>query len=76
MKLVKTCRAILLVVLLATTSFGIKAEDKKQYCASEQEGGRVTIQCNDGTISVTTYGKFIVCAKNSSGDIVCQEKNL
>lgn len=72
MKIVKNTLSLFLILL----SFAATANDKTGNCVSEENNDRVTIQCTDGTISVTTYSKFVVCYKISNGTMVCQEKDL
>lgn len=72
MKLVKNTLSLFLILI----SFTALANDKTGNCVSEENSDRVTIQCMDGTVSVTTYSKFVVCYKTSNGTMACQEKDL
>lgn len=46
----------------------------KQNCIAAKDGfGTLTVQCVDGTVTITKSGQTIVCAKKMNGDTACQK---
>lgn len=52
------------------------AEDNPHCITGKNDFGATTTQCDDGTVTVTTDQKVIVCGKSLNGHPNCKEVKL
>lgn len=68
---IKLTALILLFIIPAAM-----AEDSQHCITGKNDFGAATTQCDDGTITVTTSKKVIVCGKSLNGSYKCEEIKL
>lgn len=51
--------------------------DENPHCVTGKDSyGTLTAQCDDGSVTITSQKKVIVCGKSLSGQVNCKEVEL
>lgn len=52
------------------------AEDKSHCVTGKDSYGNATTQCDDGSVTITTKKKVIVCGQALNGNVNCKEIDI
>lgn len=52
------------------------ADDKSHCVTGKDSYGNATTQCDDGSVTITTQKKVIVCGQALNGDVNCKEIDI